>query len=68
MSASVNRNEGKLSITTHVLDTSRGRPGDGLPVCLYKFENDKWILLKERCIISYIFFLYTYFISFCRIL
>lgn len=47
MSASVNLNEGKLSITTHVLDTSRGRPADGLPVCLYKFENDKWILLKE---------------------
>lgn len=47
MSASVNLNEGKLSITTHVLDTSRGRPADGLPVRLYKFENDKWILLKE---------------------
>ncbi|XP_011865530.1 PREDICTED: 5-hydroxyisourate hydrolase [Vollenhovia emeryi] len=40
-------NEGKLSITTHVLDTSRGRPADGLPVSLYRFEDDKWILLKE---------------------
>ncbi|XP_071648354.1 uncharacterized protein [Temnothorax longispinosus] len=47
MSASVNLNDEKLSITTHVLDTSRGRPADGLPVCLYKFENDKWTLLKE---------------------
>jgi len=47
MSASVNLNEGKSSITTHVLDTSRGRPADGLPVRLCKFENDKWILVKE---------------------
>ncbi|KAL0118337.1 hypothetical protein PUN28_009168 [Cardiocondyla obscurior] len=47
MSESVNPGEDKLSITTHVLDTSKGRPADGLPVCLYKFENDKWTLLKE---------------------
>ncbi|XP_072744838.1 5-hydroxyisourate hydrolase-like isoform X2 [Anoplolepis gracilipes] len=47
MITSANMNEAKLSITTHVLDTSRGLPADGLTVCLYKFENDKWILLKE---------------------
>lgn len=47
MSTSVNLKEGKLSISTHVLDTSRGRPADGLLVCLYKFENDKWIFLKQ---------------------
>ncbi|KAG5315632.1 HIUH hydrolase, partial [Pseudoatta argentina] len=46
MSTSVSRKE-KLSITTHVLDTSRGRPADGLFVCLYKFENNNWIFLKE---------------------
>ncbi|XP_029662729.1 5-hydroxyisourate hydrolase-like isoform X1 [Formica exsecta] len=47
MITSVNLNEAKLSITTHVLDTSRGLPADGLAVCLFKFENGKWILLKE---------------------
>ncbi|XP_070163318.1 5-hydroxyisourate hydrolase-like [Polyergus mexicanus] len=47
MITSVKPNEAKLSITTHVLDTSRGLPADGLTVCLFKFENGKWILLKE---------------------
>ncbi|CAL1687362.1 unnamed protein product [Lasius platythorax] len=47
MTTSVNLNEAKLNITTHVLDISRGLPAGGLAVCLYKFENDKWILLKE---------------------
>ncbi|KYM93489.1 PREDICTED: 5-hydroxyisourate hydrolase-like [Cyphomyrmex costatus] len=46
MSTSVNQEEEKLSITTHVLDTSRGRPADGLFVGLYKFENNEWIFLK----------------------
>ncbi|XP_011644103.1 5-hydroxyisourate hydrolase, partial [Pogonomyrmex barbatus] len=40
-------NEGKLSITTHILDTSRGLPANGLPVCLYKFKDNMWNLLKE---------------------
>ncbi|XP_029177791.1 5-hydroxyisourate hydrolase-like [Nylanderia fulva] len=47
MTTSVNPKEAKLNITTHVLDTSRGLPADNLAVSLYKFENDKWILLKE---------------------
>ncbi|XP_050448773.1 5-hydroxyisourate hydrolase-like [Cataglyphis hispanica] len=47
MNTSVNPNEAKLSITTHVLNTSTGLPADGLAVCLFKFENDKWILLEE---------------------
>ncbi|XP_029177818.1 5-hydroxyisourate hydrolase-like [Nylanderia fulva] len=47
MTTSVNPKKAKLSITTHVLDTSRGLPADNLAVSLYKFENDKWILLKE---------------------
>lgn len=50
MITSVNPNEAKLSITTHILDVSRGVPADGLAVRLYKFENDKWIFLKERYI------------------
>ncbi|KAG7211165.1 hypothetical protein KM043_010489 [Ampulex compressa] len=36
----------KCWISTHVLDTSRGRPAAGLPVRLYKY-TDRWILLKE---------------------
>ncbi|GAB1862787.1 5-hydroxyisourate hydrolase [Camponotus japonicus] len=47
MITSVNPNEAKLSITTHILDVSKGLPADGLAVRLYKFENDKWIFLKE---------------------
>ncbi|XP_036151217.1 5-hydroxyisourate hydrolase [Monomorium pharaonis] len=47
MSVSVNLKEEKLSITTHVLDTSRGRPVDNLIVRLHKFENEKWTFLKE---------------------
>jgi len=50
MITSVNPNEAKLSITTHILDVSKGLPADGLAVRLYKFENDKWIFLKERYI------------------
>lgn len=53
MITSVNPNEAKLSITTHILDISRGLPADGLAVRLYKFEDDKWIFLKER----YVFYI-----------
>jgi len=50
----------KLSITTHVLDTSRGRPADDLFVCLYKFENNKWIFLKERYVLHCLIYFYIY--------
>lgn len=64
MTTSVNLNEAKLNITTHVLDISRGLPAGGLAVCLYKFENDKWILLKERyismCIIPFALYIYIF--------
>jgi 5-hydroxyisourate hydrolase len=30
-------------ITTHVLDTSKGRPAAGIHVTLYQGENDEWM-------------------------
>ena len=29
-------------LTTHILDTSRGRPAAGITVVLYRGENDEW--------------------------
>lgn len=29
-------------ITTHILDTSRGRPAEGVTIVLYQGENDEW--------------------------
>lgn len=29
-------------ITTHVLDTTRGRPAEGITTILYRGENDEW--------------------------
>ncbi|HWR33970.1 MAG TPA: hydroxyisourate hydrolase [Chitinophagaceae bacterium] len=29
-------------LTTHVLDTSKGRPAEGISVFLYQQHNDKW--------------------------
>lgn len=42
-------NNAKSPLSTHVLDTSRGVPGNGVPVSLYKDVNGTWILLKESC-------------------
>ena len=36
---------GKL--TTHVLDTARGRPGAGIPVELYRLENEAGTLVAK---------------------
>jgi 5-hydroxyisourate hydrolase len=30
-------------ITSHVLDTSKGRPAEGIKATLYKVGNDEWI-------------------------
>lgn len=34
-----------MGITTHVLDTSRGRPAAGVPVALERLEGNDWIFL-----------------------
>jgi 5-hydroxyisourate hydrolase len=34
-------------ITTHVLDTARGKPAPGIGVRLEKFDDDSWLLLAE---------------------
>lgn len=34
-------------ITTHVLDTVRGKPAAGIGVRLEKFDEDSWLLLAE---------------------
>jgi 5-hydroxyisourate hydrolase len=35
-------------ITTHVLDTSAGKPGVGIAVKLEVRRNDRWVTLAER--------------------
>lgn len=38
-----------FKISTHVLDTNKGRPVLGLPVKLYKLNNEtEWTLISER--------------------
>ncbi|XP_066582415.1 5-hydroxyisourate hydrolase [Prorops nasuta] len=37
----------KPHLSTHVLDTCRGIPASELPVQLFVFANETWILLKE---------------------
>ncbi len=32
-------------LTTHILDTSRGRPGDGIVITLFRLEGDQRTLL-----------------------
>lgn len=32
-------------ITTHVLDTTRGKPAANVPICLYHLDGDKWAVL-----------------------
>ncbi len=34
-------------LTTHVLDTARGRPARGLTLTLYKHEEDAWIPIAD---------------------
>jgi 5-hydroxyisourate hydrolase len=34
-------------LTTHILDTSRGRPAAGITVVLYRGENDEWTELAR---------------------
>jgi len=34
-------------ITTHVLDTTRGTPAEGLPIRLSQWQNNEWQLLGE---------------------
>jgi 5-hydroxyisourate hydrolase len=34
-------------ITTHILDTSLGRPATGVGVSLEKLEDDSWLLLAQ---------------------
>lgn len=43
--------EQKLSLSTHILDVSRGRPAADVPVSLYKFVNDEWIK-SENCTVK----------------
>ncbi len=34
-------------ITTHILDTTRGKPAAGITIILYRGENDEWTELKR---------------------
>ncbi|ASJ74185.1 hydroxyisourate hydrolase [Granulosicoccus antarcticus] len=34
-------------LTTHVLDTTRGKPGDGIPVALYRISNEQRSLINQ---------------------
>lgn len=36
-----------MGISTHVLDTSRGRPASGVPVTLEVQEGERWRVLSE---------------------
>jgi 5-hydroxyisourate hydrolase len=35
------------TLSTHALDTARGLPAAGLPVCLYRRAGDAWDLLMQ---------------------
>ncbi len=35
------------SITTHILDTTKGRPAEGITIILYGGENDEWTELAR---------------------
>ncbi|MDM7861344.1 hydroxyisourate hydrolase [Alteromonas sp. ASW11-36] len=37
----------KSPITTHILDTATGTPAAGVPVVLYKLEQDSWVELTR---------------------
>lgn len=34
-------------ITTHVLDTAKGKPASGIRITLYRGENDEWTALAQ---------------------
>lgn len=36
-----------MTITTHVLDTARGRPASGVPVVLEKDQDDEWRVMVK---------------------
>lgn len=35
-------------LTTHVLDTARGRPAEGMKIDLYRIEGDTWTYLETK--------------------
>ena len=35
----------KSPITTHILDTTRGKPAQGVPISLFLRDGDKWVKL-----------------------
>ncbi|MEJ2042901.1 MAG: hydroxyisourate hydrolase [Reinekea sp.] len=37
----------KSLITTHVLDTAKGFPAAGVPIALYRLDNDNWVLVDS---------------------
>ena len=34
-------------LTTHILDTTQGKPAPGIPVTLYQFAEEDWIKIAE---------------------
>ncbi|UFH52431.1 hydroxyisourate hydrolase [Spirosoma sp. KNUC1025] len=32
-------------ITTHILDTTRGKPAEGVAITLYQYQQDEWLEL-----------------------
>lgn len=42
--------EQPLSLSTHILDISKGRPAEGVVIKLYKYENDLWFESREYAI------------------
>lgn len=38
----------KLRISTHVMDTTKGVPVNGLQVSLYKLVDGRWTFMNER--------------------
>jgi len=34
-------------ITTHILDTTKGKPASGVRISLYKGENDQWAMVAS---------------------
>jgi 5-hydroxyisourate hydrolase len=37
-----------MGISTHILDTSFGRPATGVPVSLSRWHAERWLLLSEN--------------------
>lgn len=34
-------------LTTHILDTTKGKPAAGVSIVLYKYQNEEWIQLAN---------------------